>query len=303
MGFRIVFIENEVELKVKLDTLVIRKDNKDIFIPIDDISMLVIDSLQIKITTRLFCILASHNVGIILCNQEHMPIGYYSSYDNHSRISKSIKYQINKSEEFYGRLWCDIVRAKIENQANVLDRLDKDRNVIENIHIFGDAVTEGDTTNREAHAAKIYFNELMGTSFSRGNDDILINSGLDYGYAILRSFLAKCCVSYGLNSQLGIHHCNEYNRFNLVDDLIEPFRPFVDYYVYGLLKDEEYFKGEHRHKLVNLLNHKMMYKKKKMYLCNAIEEYVTSVAAFICEKDVIIEYPDISGYIGEEDEI
>ena len=75
---------------------------------------------------------------------------------------------------------------------------------------------------------------------------MLLNSGLDYGYAILRSYLARLCVGYGLNSQLGIHHRNEYNRFNLVDDMIEPFRPFVDYFAYRLLEREEYFKGEHR---------------------------------------------------------
>jgi CRISPR-associated protein Cas1 len=143
----------------------------------------------------------------------------------------------------------------------------------------------------------------MGCSFSRGNEDLLLNSGLDYGYAIFRSYLAKQCVGYGLNSQLGIHHRNEYNRFNLVDDMIEPFRPFVDYFAYLLLANEQYFKMEHRHQLVNLLNHKLSYNGKKMYLSNAMEEYVSSIAADIAGKRRGLVFPDVTKYLGETDEI
>lgn len=303
MGFRVILIESAVDIKVKLDNLVIRKLEKDVWVPIDDISILVIDNLKITLTARMLCTFATHNVGIIFCNQEHLPIGFYSSYDNHSRSSKGIRYQLCHDKEFYDTLWAEIVRAKIENQALVLDKLEKEKTVIKHLHRFRDEIQIGDKENREAHAAKLYFNTLMGTTFSRGNEDLLINSGLDYGYAIIRSYLAKLCVGYGMNTQLGIHHHNEYNRFNLVDDLIEPFRPFVDYYVYNLLQDESYFKMEHRHKLINLLNHKMQYKGKKMYMCNAIEEYVSNMAAYISGKKTSIDYPNILDYIGEVDEV
>ena len=300
MGFRVVFIESNVDMHLKLNNLVINKDNKDIWIPIDDITILILDNVKISLTARMLCFLAEHNVGVIFCNQEHLPMGFYSSYDNHSRISKWIGYQIHATEEFYQYLWQKIIQAKIQNQAKVLQLLEKDENAIKNVLSFCEEVEPGDPSNREAHAAKVYFNTLMGTSFSRGNDELLLNSGLNYGYAIFRSYLARLCVGYGLNSQLGIHHCNEYNRFNLVDDLIEPFRPFVDYYAYQLLKDEEYFKREHRHKLVNLLNHQIRYGNKKMYLCNAMEEYVSGIAALIAGKKKEIEFPDINGYLGEE---
>lgn len=303
LGFRVILIESIVDMKVKLDNLVIRKEEKDIWIPMDDISMLVIDNLQITLTTRMLCILAMHNVGVVFCNQEHLPIGYYSSYDNHSRISKEIGYQIQRTEEFYQVFWQKIVQAKISNQIQVLEKLDKEENVISHMHEFAEQVRPGDRDNREAHAAKIYFNALMGTSFSRGNEELLINSGLDYGYAIFRSYLAKLCVGYGLNSQLGIHHHNEFNRFNLVDDLIEPFRPFVDYYACQLLDGEEFFRMEHRHKLVNLLNHKIQYKGKKMFLSNAMEEYVSNIAAYIAGKNVEVVFPELELYIGEDDEI
>lgn len=301
MGFRVVLIESDVDMHLKLNNLVINKDNKDIWIPIEDISILILDNVKISLTARMLCFLAEHNVGVVFCNQEHLPLGFYSSYDNHSRISKWIGYQIHATEEFYQNLWQQIIQAKIQNQAKVLQLLRRDEIVIEDVISFGEEVQPGDPSNREAHAAKVYFNALMGTSFSRGNEDLLLNSGLNYGYAIFRSYLARLCVGYGLNSQLGIHHCNEYNRFNLVDDMIEPFRPFVDYYVYQLLKDEEYFKREHRQKLVNLLNHPIRYGNKKMYLCNAMEEYVSGLASFIAGKKKEIEFPDVNEYLGEED--
>lgn len=303
MGFRLVMIENDVSIKLKLDNLIIQKDEKSLWIPIEDISMLLIDNMKTTLTSRMLCALAEHNVGIIFCNQEHLPIGFYSSYDNHSRISKSIHYQIDASYEYYNTLWQLIIKAKIKNQRKVLEKLNKNPNVIEIMNQFCNDVCIGDTTNREAHAAKVYFNELMECSFSRGNEDILLNSGLDYGYSIFRSYLAKLCVGYGLNSQLGIHHRNEYNRFNLVDDLIEPFRPFVDYFAYLLLMKEKYFTGEHRHQLVNLLNHKIIYKEKKMYLCNAMEEYVSNIASEIAGKGNKIEFPNVNQYLGELDEI
>ena len=110
------------------------------------------------------------------------------------------------------------------------------------------------------------------------------------------------CVGYGLNSQLGIHHKNEYNRFNLVDDLMEPIRPFVDLIAYRILEGEEYFKVEHRRKLVNILNHKVKYVDKKMYIANMIEEYVSQYAAFLAEKRETVVFPKINDYLGEEDD-
>lgn len=303
MAFRVVLIENEVNIKLKLNNLIIIKEDKEIWIPIDDISTLVIDNLKINISSRMLSTLADNNVGVVICNQEHLPIGFFSSYDNYSRISKYIGFQINKSKEFYDKLWSEIVYAKLDNQRSVLKELGKSDDVIDNIGEFMQHIVKGDKTNREAHGAKIYFNELMGVTFSRGNEDILLNSGLDFGYSIIRSYIARLCVGYGLNTQLGIHHKNEYNRFNLVDDLIEPFRPIVDIYAYRLLDDEIYFKPEHRRNLVNILNHKILYKNKKMYLCNVLEDYVSSFAALLSGKDIVLEYPQIINYIGVGDEI
>lgn len=303
MAYRVILIENEVDINLKLDNLVITKDESDIWIPLDDISVIVLDNLRINISTRMLSIMAEYNIALILCDNKHNPIGYYSSYDNHSRMSKIIGNQISKDRDFYDIIWKNIVESKIENQAQVLEILEKSEEVVKNIREYGKNVKVGDIDNREAHSAKIYFNTLMNATFSRGNDDILINSGLDYGYTILRSYLARLCVGYGLNTQIGIHHKNEYNRFNLVDDLIEPFRPIVDVYTYKILDGEEYFKAEHRRKLINILNHYIKYNGKQMYLCNAMEEYVEKVAAYIANKNVEIVFPQTKEYIGESDEL
>ena len=301
MAFRVVLIESECSVHLKLNNLLIDKGEGDIWIPLDDISMIVLDNLKIEVTVRLMSTLAEHNIGVVVCNKEHLPIGFYSSYDNHSRISKCIGYQIEKTQEFYDAFWKNVVFQKITNQRNVLDILGK-KEAIEKMDQLASDINDGDTTNREGHAAKVYFNALMDSTFSRGNDDLLINSGLNYGYTIIRAYIARLCVGYGLNSQLGIHHKNEYNRFNLIDDLMEPIRPFVDIYAYRLLKEEEIFKADHRRKLINLLNHKALYMEKKMFVANMIEDYIAQYAAYLAGKRDTVVFPDIRNYIGEEDD-
>ena len=241
MAFRVVLIENEVTIKVKLNNLIVTKEGEDIWIPLDDISMIVMDNLATVISVRLLCQLSEQGIGLMICNQEHLPTGYYSSFNNHSRASKVIGYQISKEKEYYDKVWKQIVEAKIQNQAKAYLRMLGDYDGSCQIEAFAFDILNGDKSNREAHAAKVYFNLLMGTSFSRGNDDILLNSGLDYGYAVLRSYIARVCVGYGLNTQLGIHHKSEYNRFNLVDDLMEPLRPLVDIVAFEIMKYDKYF--------------------------------------------------------------
>lgn len=300
MAFRVVLIENEVAIKVKLNNLIITKSGDDIWIPLDDISMIVIDNLSSNLSTRLMCQLSEQGIGVMICNQQHLPTGFYSSYDNHSRASKVIGFQIEKNREYYDNLWTDIVKVKIENQAKAYYMMVEDLDGAHKIADFSKEITSGDKSNREAHAAKVYFNQLMGTSFSRGNEDILLNSGLDYGYAVLRGYIARACVGYGLNTQIGIHHKSEYNRFNLVDDLMEPLRPLVDIVAYKNMKDAVYFTPEHRRSLVNILNMKIFYRNKKMFVCNMIENYIEQFASLIMDRVNEIEFPDVSELMGEE---
>lgn len=300
VSFRVLLIESELELKIKLDNLVINKDGNDLWIPLSDISMIVFDNLKAGLTMRTLVEIAEYNIGLLVCDNKHFPIGFYSSFDNHSRIAKMLNYQIENTKDLADYWWQKIIMAKIQNQRAVLKKLEK-KEILEKMASFAEMVQPGDPTNREAHAAKIYFNTLMGTSFSRGNEDILLNSGLDYGYSVIRSYLAKLCAGYGLNGQLGLHHKNEFNRFNLVDDLMEPIRPFVDYVAYKLLKEEKYFKMEHRHKLINILNSQMKYRGKTMYFSNMLDDYISQYAALISGRTGNIIFPEIECFIfGEE---
>lgn len=296
MAFRVLLIESEVYVHLKLNNLVIEKEGNDIWIPLDDISVIVLDNLSVNITARMMSVLADKGIELIVCNMEHLPIGSFGAYDNHSRASKILGFQINNEQKFYDDLWVQIVKAKINNQKNVLKIIQKEAEIICKLEQLKNDVLSGDPTNREAHAAKIYFNTMMNSTFSRGNDNILLNSGLDYGYSIIRSYISRLCVGYGLNTQIGIHHKNEYNRFNLVDDLMEPIRPFVDLLSYRLLDGEKYFKQEHRRKLVNIVNNKVLYNNKNMYIGNMLERYVEQAAAYISGKNIEIEFPNVENY-------
>lgn len=305
MAYRVIMIENEVCIKVKLNNLIISKGSeKDVWIPLEDISVIVMDNLTTTITVRTLTTFAEYGIELVISDTTHQPVGIYGALVNHSRATKVQLKQINYfTEQNKDHLWIEIVQQKIVNQCQVLELLEKDKFAYSKMYDYMEQIQPGDITNREAHTAKIYFNTLMGTTFSRGNEDILLNSGLDYGYAIIRSYLSRVCVGYGLNPQIGIHHKNEYNRFNLCDDLIEPIRPIVDYYVYQLLQEEEYFSSEHRRKIVNILNHKIKYQNKKMYICNMLETYVEQVASLVMGKRDSICFPFVVDYIGQEDEI
>lgn len=304
MAYRIVMIESETRLSLKLNNLVVDKGEGEIWIPLDDISVLVIDNLNTTITARMLSIIAEQNIALFVSDQKHLPAGVYTAFDNHSRIAKTIGYQLEKKEDYYDLLWKEIISAKINNQKKVLLQLEKEIETIEKLKVFSEELVPGDATNREAHAAKVYFNSLMGTSFSRGNEELLINSGLDYIYAVIRAYLARECVAYGLVTQLGIHHRNEYNRFNLVDDLIEPIRPIADIFTYRLLVDSDYFLPEHRKNLINFLNHRIVYCGKSMYVCNMLEEYVEQYAALLAGRREYMTFPDVDCYMGEDkDEI
>ena len=302
MGYKVILIENDVKMSIKLNNIIINKEGHDIWISVDDVSLLVIDNMKITLTSRMLSYLAEHNVGMIFCDAKHLPIGYYCDYDNHSHISKILNYQIQYSQTEYDKLWKKIIIAKLNNQARVLEILGKDNDIALKIKEYCDEITDGDKSNREAHGAKVYFNELMGTSFSRGNEDLLLNSGLDYGYTIIRSFIARLCVGYGLNCQIGIHHKNEYNRFNLVDDLMEPLRPIVDLYTYRILEGQEFINADHRYKIINIVNHFIRYKGKKMYLGNMLEEYVMMFSKNLKDGTELI-FPNINDYEEYADEV
>ena len=297
MTWRTILVEDSEKLRLKLDNILIEKESKEYIIPLSDISIIVLDGQTTSITTRLLTAISKHNIGLVTCNHEHHPIGMYHGFYTHSRASKMLQKQINLSERFKEQLWTQIIKFKIENQKQVLELCYKNEVTIDKLEDYIESVQHYDKTNREGHAAKVYFNEMFGMTFTRDDKNNVFNAGLNYGYAILRAHLARLIVGYGLTPALGVFHRSEYNAFNLADDLIEVFRPFVDYLVYEMMYKEEYFTRYHRLQLVDMINHRCVYQNGTYTLQDTMKKFVIDIlSAYEDEEISYIKRPRVETY-------
>ena len=224
---------------------------------------------------------------MVVCDNEHLPTGIYHSQNGHFRAYKRLKEQLDWSQKQKDKAWQIVTYYKINNQEDVLAMFEKSLDNIRLLSDYKEQIEAGDRTNREGHAAKVYFNELFGKQFVRvtQQEADVINAGLNYGYAIMRAQMARIVAGYGLNGLLGIFHKNEYNQFNLIDDLMEPFRQIVDVWVYDNLRDQEFLKYEYRLGLTDLLNAKIKYGKETCSVTVAMDKYVKGFIKYISEKD------------------
>lgn len=214
--------------------MVVRQDEQT-RIHLSEIAMVVVESTAAYVSSYLMAELAQARIPVVFCDLKHDPVGQYSPIYGAHDSTKRIREQIAWSEELAGLLWQRIVRSKISNQARVLEFVGLPQ--FEMLRGYADCIEPHDATNREGHAAKVYFNALFGNSFSRDSDNS-INAQLNYGYAILLAWLNREITSRGYLTQLGINHCSEYNHFNLSCDFMEPFRPVIDLYVLGHIDQE-----------------------------------------------------------------
>ncbi|MFH1004958.1 MAG: type II CRISPR-associated endonuclease Cas1 [Bacteroidota bacterium] len=209
-------------------------------IPIEDIGVVVIDHHQITITHSLIASLLENNVALITCNNTHHPTGLMLNLSGNTVQTEKFKAQIETSLPMKKQLWQQTIIAKITNQANHLKR----KNVeVENMFHWADSVKSGDAENHEARAAAYYWKSLFSKkiNFTRERFGEPPNNLLNYGYAILRAIVARGLVGSGLLPTLGIHHHNKYNAYCLADDIMEPYRPFVDETVCGIMESGEDF--------------------------------------------------------------
>ncbi len=226
MGWRILQITKPCKLSVKNRQLVYECLESDTLkLPLEDISVIILENKQICFNNTLFSELAEYNIVLFSCDSSHLPSGAFFPYHNHSRYSEIAWQQVESSEPLKKRIWQEIVKAKIKNQAAVLKCLEKDgyKKLIE----ISKQVQSGDAKNAEAYAANLYWKYLW-SNFNRNDESDIRNSALNYGYAIIRGAMARAVVGVGMLPCFGIHHANKLNSFNLVDDLMEPFRPFID---------------------------------------------------------------------------
>ena len=287
MTWRIVHVNQSEKMHLKLDNLVVKKHGEEFVIPLSDISMIVAEGGDTIVTLRLLSALSKYNIALIVCDNEHLPTGIFHSQNGHFRAYKKLQNQIGWTQDQKDKMWQIVTYFKINNQQDVLSMFEKNIEAIQLLADYKDHVELGDRTNREGHAAKVYFNELFGKQFTRvtQQETDVINAGLNYGYTIMRAQMARIVSGYGLNGLLGIFHKNEYNQFNLVDDLMEPFRQIVDVWVYQNLRNQEYLKYEYRLQLTNLLNAKIKYGKEVCTVTGAMDKYVKGFIKCIDEKE------------------
>lgn len=287
MTWRIIYVNQSEKMHLKLDNLVVKKLGEEFTIPLSDISIVVAEGGDTVVTLRLLSAFSKYNIILVVCDNNHIPTGIFHAQNGHFHAFKRMQNQIAWSQIQKDKMWQIVTYFKINNQEDVLAMFEKDIKAIQLLSDYKNNIELGDKTNREGHAAKVYFNELFGKNFTRVTQEECdpINAGLNYGYAILRAQFARIVAGYGLNPMIGIFHRNEYNQFNLIDDLMEPFRQIVDIWVYYHLRDKEFLTYEYRLQLINLLNLKTQYGKEKCTVTNAIDRYVNGFVKCIEEKN------------------
>ena len=232
---RIVEIETDNRhLSVKRGFLVISdRGHEQGRVPLDDIAAVIANAHGITYSNNLLVSLAERNITFLCCSPNHRPAAILWPVVVHHKQAGRIDAQIAASKPTHKRLWKQIVQAKLLQQAAILDAVDKQGEII---RALVQKVRSGDPDNIEAQAARRYWQRLMGSAFRRDKDGEGINALLNYGYAILRAATARAVMAAGLHPALGIHHQNQGNPLRLVDDLMEPYRPLVDYVVYDLTR-------------------------------------------------------------------
>lgn len=235
MGWRTLHIANPARLSLQNNSLIL--NNGEVYsIPLDDLACVVVESQQCTLSAPLIEALATSGAVTYICDDKHLPTAVLLPFHTHSRQSGVAHAQIRWSEPFKKRCWQTIIYAKVSNQAEVL--ADTDEKNTDYIRRLRRHITSGDRGNIEAQAARVYWSALFEDFIRSHNDRDLRNSALNYGYAIVRGMVTRAIVGVGFLPAFGLHHRSELNAFNLADDLIEPFRPFVDLLVQTLLNED-----------------------------------------------------------------
>jgi len=202
--------------------------------PIEDLGFVIVETDRVTLTAAVLRYLAESNVALVICGETHLPAAQMVAYDAHTISAEVTELQLEATDAVRNRLWRQVCRQKILNQAQLMKRLkapDWTR-----VQDLAEMVKNGDPTNCEGQAARIYFHALGPDGFVRAREGDWPNAALNYGYAILRAAVARAIVGSGLVCFRGIHHHNRYNAFALADDLMEPYRPYIDQYIFGKVR-------------------------------------------------------------------
>ena len=289
-----LFFSNPYRLNFKLNQLVAesRQDGEVRNIPIEDIGFVVIDHMQISISMPLLEALVNNNVAVVFSNSKHMPHSMLLNLDSHNSQTEIFRNQINASVPLKKNLWKQTIEFKIANQARLLKLCD--RQSLDLMKLSKD-VKSGDIENREGTAARAYWPRLMGDGFIRDRFGDYPNNLLNYGYIILRAAVARALVGSGLLPTLGIHHRNKYNAYCLADDIMEPYRPYVDRRVYEKCKTNQdvfILEKEHKAELLKVLTDDVIIEKLRRPLMIALSMTTASLAKCYAGEAKNIKYPE-----------
>lgn len=272
MGWRTVIVNTHSKLSYKNNHFIFRDANKTEAIHLSEIDVILLETTDITITTMLLKRLVDEKILVIFCDDKRLPIAqllpFYGRHDSSLQLNK----QLTWTNEIKSWIWTEIIAQKILNQSIHLKAqgfIEKEQAVL----ALYNGLQLYDPTNREGHAARIYFNTLFGQKFSR-NQENAINAGLDYGYSLLMSMFAREIICSGCMTQFGLKHMNQFNDFNLASDLMEPFRILVDEIVYNF-RDEEF--KQIKRQLFSIFSDTFLYNGKQMYLTNIISDYTKKI--------------------------
>lgn len=286
MGFRTVIVSSRCKLETRLNYLVIRGETEQ-KIYLNELNTVIVQSTAVSLTAALLCELNKSNVKVIFCDEKNNPQSELIPYYGAHNTSKRYKQQLQWSDQAKGHVWREIIMQKIRNQAALLQKLGFGEQC-RLLNYYVEQVDEGDCTNREGHAAKVYFNCILPEGETRHGGGF-VNKCLDYGYAVLLSAFNREIVASGYFTQLGIWHDNEFNQFNLSCDMMEPFRPIVDELALSLPDDAPNFKRE----MANVLNLNAIQCGKRTTLDLVVRTYVRSVVAALEQDDMsLLAFPE-----------
>ncbi len=223
---RVLCFENPTRLSLKLEQMVVELQDTTRTVPIEDVGVVILDHKQITITHALLDALLANNCAIVTSNDKHLPVGLMLPLDGHNLQSERFREQIEASEPLKKQMWQQTIVAKISGQAHVLGMQQIEHG---NMFKWAKDVRSGDTDNMEARAAAYYWRNMFEKdAFIRDPQGLPPNNLLNYGYSIVRAMMARALVGAGLLPTLGIHHHSRYDAYCLADDIMEPYRPFVD---------------------------------------------------------------------------
>lgn len=280
MSWRTIVISNRCKLDYRMGYMVVRGEEiTKVFL--DEVAILLIENPAVALTGCLLEALTEKKIKVIFCDTKRSPVAELVPYHGSHDSSLKIRDQAAWTDERKALIWSEIVTEKIRKQANFLKELKKEREAALLDSYIGQ-VELSDATNREGHAAKVYFNALFGMDFTR-SADLPVNAALNYGYSLLLSAFNREIACCGYLTQLGIFHNNMFNHFNLSSDLMEPFRVLIDREVFGMQPQE--LGSEEKYRLWDVLNESVMIDNSRQTLLNAIRIYTRSVFEAINDGD------------------